>query len=56
MSVTPIVTLAGDHEVNQVFFDNVRVPVANIVGAENEGWTVAKTLLTLNAQAPMPRG
>ena len=46
VSVTPIVTLAGDHEVNQVFFDNVRVPVANIVGAENEGWTVAKTLLT----------
>ena len=46
VSVTPIVTLAGDHEVNQVFFDNVRVPVANIVGVENEGWTVAKTLLT----------
>jgi acyl-CoA dehydrogenase len=46
VSVTPIVTLAGDHEVNQVFFDNVNVPVANIVGAENEGWTVAKTLLT----------
>lgn len=43
--VKPIITLAGDHEVNQVFFDNVRVPVANRVGAENQGWTVAKHLL-----------
>ena len=43
--VKPIITLAGDHEVNQVFFDDVRVPVANRVGAENEGWTVAKHLL-----------
>jgi acyl-CoA dehydrogenase len=43
--VEPIITLAGDHEVNQVFFDNVRVPVANRVGAENQGWTVAKHLL-----------
>jgi acyl-CoA dehydrogenase len=46
ISVEPIITLAQDHEVNQVFFDNVRVPVANRVGAENDGWTVAKTLLT----------
>ena len=43
--VEPIITLAGDHEVNQVFFDNVRVPVANRVGAESQGWTVAKHLL-----------
>ncbi|MCP5181820.1 MAG: acyl-CoA dehydrogenase family protein [Pseudomonadales bacterium] len=43
--VEPIITLAGDHEVNQVFLDNVRVPVANRVGAENQGWTVAKHLL-----------
>ncbi len=43
--VEPIITLAGDHEVNQVFFDNVRVPVANRVGEENQGWTVAKHLL-----------
>ena len=41
----PIVTLAGDHEVNQVFFDNVRTPVANRIGPENAGWTVAKYLL-----------
>lgn len=43
--VEPIITIAGDHEVNQVFFDNVRVPIANRVGPENEGWTVAKYLL-----------
>ena len=45
MRVEPIITLAGDHEVNQVFFDEVRVPVANRVGEENQGWTVAKHLL-----------
>jgi alkylation response protein AidB-like acyl-CoA dehydrogenase len=45
ISVKPIITLAGDHEVNQVFFDNVRTPVANRIGPENEGWTVAKYLL-----------
>ena len=45
LTVTPIVTLAGDHEVNQVFFDNVRTPVANRIGPENAGWTVAKYLL-----------
>jgi alkylation response protein AidB-like acyl-CoA dehydrogenase len=45
ISIRPIITLAGDHEVNQVFFDNVRVPVANLVGEENKGWTVAKYLL-----------
>jgi acyl-CoA dehydrogenase len=45
ISVRPIITLAGDHEVNQVFFDNVRVPVAGRIGEENSGWTVAKYLL-----------
>ena len=45
ITVKPIITLAGDHEVNQVFFDNVRVPKANRVGQENQGWTVAKYLL-----------
>jgi acyl-CoA dehydrogenase len=43
--VKPIITLAGEHEVNQVFFDQVRVPKTNRVGAENQGWTVAKYLL-----------
>ena len=45
LTVKPIVTLAGDHEVNQVFFDNVRTPIANRIGPENAGWTVAKYLL-----------
>jgi alkylation response protein AidB-like acyl-CoA dehydrogenase len=45
LSVRPIITLSGEHEVNQVFFDNVRIPVANRVGEENQGWTVAKYLL-----------
>ena len=43
--VHPILTLAGDHELNQVFFENVRVPVANRLGEENQGWGVAKYLL-----------
>jgi acyl-CoA dehydrogenase len=45
IKVEPIITLAGEHEVNQVFFDDVRVPKKNRVGPENEGWTVAKYLL-----------
>jgi acyl-CoA dehydrogenase len=45
VSVRPIITLAGDHEVNQVFFDQARVPIANRIGEENAGWTVAKYLL-----------
>lgn len=46
ISVRPIITLDGEHEVNEVFFDNVKVPVANLVGEENQGWTCAKYLLT----------
>ncbi len=45
ITVEPIITMAGDHEVNQVFFDNVRVPLANRIGEENKGWTYAKYLL-----------
>ena len=45
ISVRPIISMSGEHEVNQVFFDNVRVPVSHRMGAENEGWTVAKYLL-----------
>jgi len=45
ITVEPIVFASGTHEVNQVFFDDVRVPKANIVGEENRGWTVAKYLL-----------
>ncbi|WP_223509472.1 acyl-CoA dehydrogenase family protein [Pseudomonas sp. BF-RE-29] len=46
ITVRPIITLDGEHEVNEVFFDNVRVPLANLVGQENDGWTCAKYLLT----------
>jgi alkylation response protein AidB-like acyl-CoA dehydrogenase len=45
VTVRPIIMLDEDHEVNEVFFDNVRVPVANVVGQENRGWTYAKYLL-----------
>jgi alkylation response protein AidB-like acyl-CoA dehydrogenase len=45
VTVRPIAMLDEDHEVNEVFFDNVRVPVANLVGQENKGWTYAKYLL-----------
>jgi acyl-CoA dehydrogenase len=45
VTVQPIITMAGDHEVNQVFFDNARVPVANRIGEENKGWSYAKYLL-----------
>jgi alkylation response protein AidB-like acyl-CoA dehydrogenase len=42
----PILTLAGEHEFCEVFFDNVRVPLANIVGGLDNGWTIATSLLT----------
>jgi acyl-CoA dehydrogenase len=45
ITVDPIVFASGTHEVNQVFFDDVRVPRTNRVGQENQGWTVAKYLL-----------
>jgi alkylation response protein AidB-like acyl-CoA dehydrogenase len=45
VSVRPIVTIDGGREVNEVFFDNVRVPVENLVGEEGGGWTYAKFLL-----------
>jgi len=45
ISVTPIRTLDGGTEINDVFFDSVRVPAENLVGEENRGWTVAKFLL-----------
>jgi hypothetical protein len=45
VTVRPIVLMDGEAEVNEVFFDNVEVPVANLVGEENKGWTYAKYLL-----------
>ncbi|WP_077002856.1 acyl-CoA dehydrogenase family protein [Variovorax sp. KK3] len=46
VEVRPIITLDGDHEVNEVFFSDVRVPADNLVGEEDKGWTCAKYLLT----------
>ena len=45
ISVRPTRLLDGSYEVNEIWFDNVRVPVANRVGDENAGWTYAKYLL-----------
>ena len=45
VTVRPIVLLEGTHEVNEVFFDDVRVPAENLVGEVNKGWTCAKYLL-----------
>jgi len=45
IKVQPTRLLDGTHEVNEIWFDNVRVPVANRIGEENDGWTYAKFLL-----------
>ncbi len=62
ITITPINTLddtaEGDQEINSVFFDNVKVPVDNLIGKEGEGWTCAKYLLTFergSAYAPTCR-
>lgn len=46
ITLKPIVLLDGHAEVNEVFFDEVRVPAENLIGEENKGWTYAKLLLT----------
>ena len=46
IEMRPIKLIEGGHEVNEVFFTDVRVPAANLVGEENQGWTIAKYLLT----------
>ena len=45
ITVRPIITIDGGHEVNEVFFDDVKVPAENLVGEENKGWDYAKFLL-----------
>jgi len=45
ITVRPLILMDGAHEVNEVFFDDVRVPVENLVHGEGQGWTVAKYLL-----------
>ncbi len=46
VEVRPIITLEGEHEINEVFFTDVRVPAENLVGEEGKRWTYAKYLLT----------
>ncbi|MEO0411924.1 MAG: acyl-CoA dehydrogenase family protein [Pseudomonadota bacterium] len=46
IEMRPIRLIEGGYEVNEVFFSDVRVPVDNLVGEENKGWTIAKYLLT----------
>ncbi|SMG03192.1 acyl-CoA dehydrogenase family protein [Burkholderia singularis] len=58
ITVRPIISISGDHELNQVFFDDVRVPVSGLIGEENQGWSIAKYLLQHergSAWAPMLR-
>jgi len=45
ITVRPIITMDGSHEVNEVFLEEVKVPAENLIGEENKGWTYAKFLL-----------
>jgi alkylation response protein AidB-like acyl-CoA dehydrogenase len=45
ITVRPIIGITLDHHLNEVFLENVRVPVANLIGEENKGWTYAKFVL-----------
>ncbi|MGO8856834.1 MAG: acyl-CoA dehydrogenase family protein [Steroidobacteraceae bacterium] len=57
VTIRPLTSLEGAHHLAEVFYDNVRVPVANLVGEENKGWSYTKALLFderafLGAEAP----
>ena len=45
ITVNPIINMAGHHEFNEVFFDDVRIPKENVVGGKNQGWYVVMSLL-----------
>ncbi len=51
VEVRPLVNMVGGHEFNEVFFDNVRVPKANIIGQENHGWSAAMSTLDFERSA-----
>ena len=58
LTIRPIISISGDHELNQMFFDDVRVPASGLIGEENQVCTVAKYLLQHErggAWAPMLR-
>jgi alkylation response protein AidB-like acyl-CoA dehydrogenase len=46
VAVRPLINMADSHEFNEVFFDNVRIPRANLIGEENRGWYTAQTTLS----------
>lgn len=60
IAVRPIIGIEGGHVLNEVFFDDVRVPASNRIGEENKGWTYAKQLLgaerTFSAVVPRCKG
>ena len=60
ITVRPILSIDGGHILNEVFFDDVRVPVENLVGEENKGWDYGKVLLanerTFSAEVPRCKG
>ncbi len=56
ISVRPILTMGGDHDVNQVFFDDVRVKLDQCVGTEGQGWSYGKYLLEFERGAGMAAG
>ena len=60
ITVRPIVSIDGGHILNEVFFDDVRVPVENLIGEENKGWDYGKELLgnerTFSAEVPRCKG
>ncbi|MCF8709845.1 acyl-CoA dehydrogenase family protein [Rhizorhapis sp. SPR117] len=54
--ISPIISMSGEHEVNSVFFDDVRIPASNRLGEENDGWTIAKYLLQFERGGGMASG
>jgi alkylation response protein AidB-like acyl-CoA dehydrogenase len=51
VTVSPIISIDDEHHLNEVSFENVRVPISNRIGEENQGWTYAKALLTYERTA-----